>query len=90
MVTASSGEHAVDLLQSGQMVHVVFTDIQLAGVLSGWDVAEAGRASQAELPVIYTSGNLSDRSRSVEHSLFFSKPYDIEKVIEACEGLRSK
>jgi hypothetical protein len=40
------------------------------------------------MPVIYTSGNSADRSRSVQDSLFFEKPYDAAEVVEACHPLR--
>jgi CheY-like chemotaxis protein len=88
VLEASSGERALVLLQSGQQIDIVFTDIQLAGALSGWDVAERGRESQAAMPVIYTSGNSVDRSRRVQDSLFFEKPYDPAKVADACCRLR--
>ncbi len=63
VLEVNSGERAVALLRSGQHIDVIFTDIQLAGALNGWDVAEHGRATQAAMPVIYTSGNSVDRSR---------------------------
>jgi len=88
VLEAGSGERAVVLLQSGQQIDVVFTDIQLAGSLSGWDVAEQGRTAQAAMPVIYTSGNSVDRSRRVHDSLFFEKPYNPLEVVEACRRLR--
>lgn len=51
-------------------IDVVFTDIQLAGILTGWDVAEQFRAANPDLPIIYASGNAVDRSRRVQCSLF--------------------
>jgi CheY-like chemotaxis protein len=89
VLEASSGESAILLLKSGQEIDVIFTDIQLAGALSGWDVAEQGRVSQAAMPVIYTSGNSVDRSRRVQNSLFFDKPYDALAVIDACHRFRT-
>jgi len=88
VLEASSGESAIVFLRSGQQIDVIFTDIQLAGALSGWDVAEQGRESRATISVIYTSGNSVDRSRSVQNSLFFDKPYNGSRVVEACRRLR--
>jgi hypothetical protein len=65
----------------------VVTDIQLAGVLNGRDVAEQCRAVRADMPIIYTSGNSVDRSRKVVDSVFFEKPYRPAAIIEACETL---
>jgi CheY-like chemotaxis protein len=88
VLESSSGDLAIALLQSGRQIDVVFTDIQLAGALNGWDVAEQGRSAEATMPVIYTSGNSLDRSRRVQDSLFFEKPYDPLEVVEACRRLR--
>ena len=41
---ASTGESAIGLLENTPKIDVLVTDIQLAGDLSGWDVAEAARA----------------------------------------------
>ena len=87
VLEASTAEGAIACLETGHRVDVVFTDIQLAGALSGWDVAEQFRAARADVPIIYTSGNSVDRSRRVADSLFFDKPYSSDTVVEACEKL---
>jgi len=84
VLEASTGEGAVGLLERQQRIDVLMTDIQLAGDLSGWDVAEAFRAAQPEMPVIYASGNTVDRSRAVANSVFFNKPYKSAEILEAC------
>jgi CheY-like chemotaxis protein len=82
VVEAAKGEEVLDLAQEFR-VGIVFTDIQLAGQLSGWDVAEELRAIRPNLPVIYTSGNATDRARQVRASLFFDKPYEPAEIVEA-------
>jgi CheY-like chemotaxis protein len=84
VLEASTAETAITYLQTGAHIDVLFTDIQLAGRLSGWDVGERCRAMRGDCPVIYTSGNSVDRSRRVQDSLFFSKPYQTGDVIAAC------
>jgi CheY-like chemotaxis protein len=86
VVEAAKGEEALDLVNEFQ-VGVVFTDIQLGGQLSGWDEAEALRATRDDLPVIYTSGNTADKSRQVPASLFFDKPYDPREIVGASAKL---
>lgn len=77
-----SGEEALGLLKYPTAVNLVFTDIQLAGAIDGWQV---GRACEAcDLPVVYTSGKAGSR---VEAGLFFPKPYDPVAVAEACRHL---
>ena len=62
VVEAVNGEAALDLFDT-HSIDVLFTDIQLGGRLNGWDVAEALRAQNPELAVIYSSG--ADKYRAV-------------------------
>jgi CheY-like chemotaxis protein len=84
---ASSAEAAIQLMRDGRPIDIVFTDIQLAGQLSGWDVGEQCRDLREDVAIIYASGNAKDRSRRVAGSLFIDKPYVAEDVIEACRSL---
>jgi CheY-like chemotaxis protein len=90
VLETSTAEGAIEHLRLRHRVDVVFTDIRLAGPLSGWDVAEQFRTDRVNLPIIYTSGNSFDRSRRVEGSLFFDKPYKTVAIVEACEKLASR
>jgi CheY-like chemotaxis protein len=49
---ASTGEGAIECLRNGQSIDLLVTDIQLAGYLNGWDVAEAARGVRDDFPVI--------------------------------------
>jgi CheY-like chemotaxis protein len=84
VLEARTGAEAIAHLDASKRVDVVFTDIQLLGPLSGWDVADACRSSRHDMPVIYTSGNAADRRRAVAGSHFFDKPYDAASVVRAC------
>jgi CheY-like chemotaxis protein len=86
VVETATGEEALALL-AGREVDVVLTDIQLAGPMTGWDVAYAVRIAKPDLPIIYASANVSDPLRRVEGSLFFGKPYDTEEIVAACRQL---
>ena len=65
VIEASSGEGAINHLRNGERIDLLVTDIQLAGYLTGWDVAETARKTRPELPVVYTSGNVLNRARKV-------------------------
>jgi CheY-like chemotaxis protein len=84
---APSGEKALAMLHAKRPIDVVFTDIQLSGKLSGWDVGAACRALWPDVAVIYTSGQIAHATQTVAGSLFFDKPYHPEKVFEACQSL---
>ena len=83
VVEAVNGEAALDLFDT-HSIDVLFTDIQLGGRLNGWDVAEALRAQNPELAVIYSSGKSADRARQVSRGLFFAKPYNLAEIVDAC------
>ena len=87
VLEARTGKEAIAHLHAAIRVDVVFTDIQLAGPLSGWDVADACRTSRHDMPVIYASGNAAERRRAVVGSRFFDKPYDPAVVLRTCARL---
>ena len=54
------GAGALQLIREADRVHLLFTDINLADAITGWDVADAGRVSHPDLAVIYASGGPKD------------------------------
>jgi CheY-like chemotaxis protein len=89
VLEAQTGEQAISMCRAGTAVDVLFTDVQLNGPASGWDVAEAFRARRDTMPVVYASGNGQDRSRCVRGSVFFAKPYRPADVLTTCRHLKS-
>ena len=87
VLEASTAEDAIALLRAENRIDLVFTDIQLGGVLCGWDIGEHCRVARDDFPVIYASGNAADQTRRVAGSLFFDKPYQTEDVVTACRQL---
>ncbi len=81
-----SAEQAIAMLNARQQIDILVTDIQLRGELTGWDVAEAFRAAQPTMPVIYVSGNVPVPARLVPQSRFFSKPDDPAATLQSCQG----
>lgn len=84
---AASGEEALRLLDEGNRVDLLITDIRLTGGTDGWQVAEAFRRTQSQLPVIYVSANPLVETRRVEGGVFFSKPCDMALLLAACKRL---
>jgi FixJ family two-component response regulator len=66
---------------------VVFTDVNLGGYASGWDVAECFRTLRPDVPVVYTSGRSLDAGRCVGGSTFVPKPYRESDILKACQRL---
>jgi CheY-like chemotaxis protein len=90
VVEAASGEEAIVLCKSDMTIDMVFTDINLDGPMSGWDVAECFRLERPNAPVLYASGKAVDAQRRVPGSAFFGKPYDTTDILEACKSLHAK
>ena len=84
---AANGEDAIALLTAEHppWISTLFTDIQLGGELSGWDVAEAFREANPKIQVIYASGRCHDGERRVSDSAFFTKPYIPGDIFDAIE-----
>jgi CheY-like chemotaxis protein len=87
VLEAGGGEHAVLLLGANQQIDALVTDIQLEDLLTGWDVADAFRATDRGIPVIYASRNPSDPARRVADSVFFTKPCRTGHLGDACRML---
>ncbi|MGP0090248.1 MAG: response regulator [Xanthobacteraceae bacterium] len=82
VLEAESGEAALALLDGGSSIEVLFTDIRLAGLLDGWELARRARAVIPELHVIYASGYTVDRTGQVPDSTYIKKPYLPSAIID--------
>ena len=88
VVETESGEAAIALCKSEMTIDMVFTDINLGGTATGWDVAKRFRSEQPDMPVVYMSAQAIDRDRCVPGSVFVAKPYQHIDILSACQRLR--
>jgi DNA-binding response OmpR family regulator len=86
VLQSASVEQALVLLGRHKPV-VVFTDIQLSGRLSGWDLGKA--CCEEGVPVIYTSGQVAPQGKAQADGRYFAKPYEPDAVLAACARWRS-
>jgi CheY-like chemotaxis protein len=84
VLEASTGEGAIGLVEAGEPIDALVTDIQLAGRASGWDVADVVHDRRPDVPIVYTSGNAVDARRLVPGSVFVPKPCLPATLVEAC------
>lgn len=91
VVAVADGERAVAVIASDalQMVDCLVTDIRLPGDIPGWEVAVQARRHRPALPVIYVTGDSEQgwRTLGVADSVIFSKPIEIDLVIDEVESL---
>jgi CheY-like chemotaxis protein len=87
---AASGEEAVTLLKGIKgKYRALVTDIQLRGVMDGWEVAKQAREIDPEFPIVYlTGGNAAEwPSRGVPNSILLTKPFAPAQLITAVSQL---
>jgi signal transduction histidine kinase len=78
-----TGAQAITLLESGESVALVFSDIALPGKMTGYDVAEWVRSKRPDLKVVLTSGYSNvplAASKAVREVRLLAKPYTREQL----------
>ncbi len=79
VVEAGSGEEAIQVLQAGVTVDVVFSDIHMPGGVDGFGLAQWMRRERPGVKVILTSGvarSAKEAGHLCEDSPLIAKPYD--------------
>jgi DNA-binding response OmpR family regulator len=87
---AASGEEAVTLLKGNKgKYRALVTDIQLRGVMDGWEVAKKAREIDPEFPIAYiTGGNAAEwPSRGVPNTILLTKPFAPAQLVTAVSEL---
>ncbi len=88
-VACSGGEAAAAIHAHPTGFHVLVTDIRLGDPPDGWAVADAARASNPDIGVIYITGDsMSDwRANGVPESILITKPFLPSQVVTAVQTL---
>ena len=60
VLQANSGEQAIGICQAGTQVDIVFSDINLGGRVTGWEVGHCFD-DRSDTPIVFTSGNPDKR-----------------------------
>lgn len=79
---AADAHEAVAILSAGSLVHLVLTDVNMTPDMSGHDLATWIAEHFPSLPVLLTSANPVEATRSERSSIrhFLAKPYDLSKL----------
>jgi CheY-like chemotaxis protein len=91
LVIASSGQHALELLDTGDgKYRALVTDINLGrDKVDGWEVARHAREIDPEFSVVYMSGDSAAdwASKGVPNSIMLSKPFAPAQLLTAVSQL---
>jgi DNA-binding response OmpR family regulator len=94
IVLASSGEQAMELLDSSEgKFRALVTDINLGRhKLNGWEVARHAREINHDFPIVYMSGDSAEdwASKGVPHSIMLAKPFAPAQLVTAVSQLLNK
>ena len=90
VIETVSGEEAIAFCRSDRSIDIVFTDINLDGAATGWDVADAFQRVRPNVPVLYTSGKSIDPQRRIPGSVFVAKPYRGGDVADLCRQVAAR
>ena len=86
------GDHAFDtLLAKGAEVHILFSDIDMPGTMSGLVLARYARRRWPWISIILTSGKLKPPAHEMHRDTrFLPKPYNINHVLTHCQELSGR
>jgi CheY-like chemotaxis protein len=75
---AATGDEALDYIDAGGEVDVLFTDVNLPGGIDGSELAARVREMRPDVPIVYASGRYraGQIAPLVSRSVFVEKPYN--------------
>jgi PAS domain S-box-containing protein len=89
-IEAGAGKEAMDLLQQGERVDLLFSDVVMPGGMDGTELAEAAKTLRPGLKVLLTSGfaraSIQDGAANAYLKNLLSKPY---RKTELAQRLRA-
>lgn len=91
VLEAANGEEACRVMDAGETVDLVFTDIQMPGSIDGFSLARWVREKKPGTPVLLTSGYV--KSAELAHDLcteIVSKPYDHDDLVRRLRRLMAR
>jgi CheY-like chemotaxis protein len=88
-VSAARGKDAIALLEKLESIDVLITDIDLAGAVSGQEVAERARELHPDIAVVFATGrsDLWGENMILPGSRFVPKPYGAADMLAAVASL---
>ncbi len=88
---ARDAAEALTVLDSGEKVHLLFSDVVLPGGLSGPELADKARAKYPDLKVLYCSGYtdnmLTNGDGTKQDSQLLDKPYSLDELAVAVHAV---
>ena len=94
VVEAWNGDEAAKILDGPNCFDVLFTDVQMPGILDGIDVAVHARRRDPALPVLVVSGYVGQLTSRLgvlaPPPVFISKPYSLDEIVNVLKRLTGR
>jgi CheY-like chemotaxis protein len=88
VVEARNADEAIGILEARLDIHVVFTDIEMAGSMDGLKLAHFIRGRWPPIKIIATSGHHALKAGDLPAGgIFLPKPYSFESLSSILRGL---
>ena len=85
---AASADHALRVLEGRPDVCVLFSDVQLPGVMDGLHLAAAVHDRWPSIKLLLTSGGVNVGNDEIPHDgRFLPKPYDASQIVGAVRAM---
>ena len=85
VVAAPSGERALGILENGEQVDLLFTDVIMPGGMNGLELIERVHAKRPGLPVLVTTGYMDElpgRGKRSDPLDVLAKPYQHQDLLD--------
>jgi len=79
-VGAANADAAIEILETRDDIRIIFTDVQMPGSMDGIKLARAVRDRWPPISIVVASGRVASPDLPAG-SVFFTKPFDPEKVV---------
>ena len=85
---AAAAQAALDILESGQIVDLMFTDVQMPGQFNGLELARIVSVRWPLVKLIVTSGSFLIKAGDLpSDGRFLAKPYTISQLLQFVNDL---
>jgi len=87
VITADTGEEALDVLARGETIDLLLSDVVMPG-MDGPTMVELARKERPELKVLFMSGYAEEQLReliNVDNAHFLPKPFSVQELAEAAK-----
>lgn len=85
VIEAKTAAEAIKLLEKGDPLSLVFSDVRMPGELSGYDLAEWLSQNRPDIQVLLTSGYNEYAVGEEQHIRLLAKPYSLKVLAHALD-----